>query len=319
MSLNDGVWQELQLPSKAECPKLFYSFDTQDNGFSLRLTDLMAIWTCSMSDDDILKVAASQHTSIDPSESATQLSVLISKLQQSLENGRNFLGRDSTAREPTVRLRTTLKLPAPLKPLTWIFVVKPQPAYELAEQILRPCLHEVSISKQKIDSLRQIIKEKDHVIGRLLERVESSGTDLTLIFPGITGLKTRKNRVTISEASRHVPGMAVFDNTRWQSQFSNDGYEGFDKLGLNNLVGGCEKCFVHTNEEHQDWIHDLPDSEKLDRINSAEASDSKAPPRSSTRRKRATAQLEDESTQSENDDFEVSCCFSHPSSFHSPN
>lgn len=258
-------WQELRLPSREECPKLFYSFHTSKDSFSLFLTDLISLWDCSLDKYDILAEAARQQTSIDPSESTHQFGLLLSKLRESLQdnNGQSVLARDSSHLSQNLLLRTKINLPRPLKPLNWIFRLEQKNASELAEQLLRPSLHEVSVSQDKIGSLQRIIKEKDHVISRLLDRIKTSGIDLGLDFPSFAVVSSRKGgQLSVADAKKHVPGMAEFDVKSWIKQFSNeDGYEGADRAGLRNLVKGCEKCFVHTREQHEDWISGLTTSD----------------------------------------------------------
>ncbi|KAL2426712.1 hypothetical protein ABEF95_012003 [Exophiala dermatitidis] len=299
-------WQELQLPSKRQCPKLFYSLSTENESITLLLTDLIGIWECILDRYDILAEASRQHTSIDPSASSDQFEVLLSKITKSLKDGNNVLlradGRDGN--NQVLRLRTSIQLPKPLRPLEWTFKLTPQPASELAERILRPNLHEVAVSQEKIASLLHIIKEKDHVISRLLDRIGSSAIDLSLIFPGITGVASRRagGHISVAEAKKHVPGMAAFDEKSWTKQFANDdGYEGADRTGLSNLVRGCEKCFVHTKAEHEDWIGSLPPADRLDAQKNRQSSPS--PATKSTSNKRGRDSGNDESTDSD-DDFE---------------
>lgn len=278
---------------------MFFKLSATDYAFQLILTDLMAIWQCASDKYDIIAEAARQHSSIDPSESDTQLKVLLSKLKQSLRKGNNRIAREVHNRSPQLTLNTTMDLPQPLRPLSWTFRLALQSASELAEQVLRPSLHEVSVSHKKIDFLQRTIKEKDHVISRLLERIGTSSLDMSLIFPGVTSLASRKGHVTVTEATKHVPGMAPFDDKAWIKHFaSNDGYDGSDGIGLDNLVSGCEKCFVHSRDEHEDWISELP---SFDLVQTGQGGIKSKPTK---------LPVSDDSTASE-DDFEV--CSARPS------
>ncbi|KIW89848.1 uncharacterized protein Z519_09277 [Cladophialophora bantiana CBS 173.52] len=263
-------WQELQTESRRRCPKLFYSFSTKKESLTLLLTDLISIWECSLDKYDILAAAARQQTSIDPSVSSDQFEILLSKIRKSLSDGENSINRDGRGNSQALLLRTKIALPRPLRPLEWTFTLDLRAASELAERILRPSLHEVFVSQNKINSLLGIIKDKDHVISRLLERVGNSAVDLSLVFPGITGFASRKGgHVSVADAKKHVPGMSSFDEKSWTTQFANnDGYEGADRTGLTNLVRGCEKCFVHTRAEHESWVKDLPSME-IQNLNAA--------------------------------------------------
>ncbi|EXJ62088.1 hypothetical protein A1O7_02521 [Cladophialophora yegresii CBS 114405] len=257
---SEGGWRELQTSSRRQCPKLFYQFSTSRESLTLLLTDLISIWETSLDSYDIKAAAARQHTTVDPSASDRQFEVLLSKLRQSLSDGENTITRGSEKSSQRLYLRTTIDLPRGLPPLDWTFTLEPQTSSELAERLLRPSLHEVAVSQSKISSLLSIVREKDHVISKLLDRIGNSAVDLSLVFPGIAGLASRKgSHVSVADAKKRVPGMADFDEEAWIKQFAtDDGYEGADRTGLGNLVRGCEKCFVHSRSEHESWVRDLP-------------------------------------------------------------
>ncbi|ETI20017.1 hypothetical protein G647_09032 [Cladophialophora carrionii CBS 160.54] len=292
-------WRELQTSSRRQCPKLFYQFSTTCESLTLLVTDLISIWETNLDSYDIKATAARQHTTIDPSASARQFEVLLSKLRHSLSDGDNTITRGSEKSSQTLHLRTTIDLPHPLKPLDWTFTLEPQTSSELAERILRPSLHEVAVSQSKINSLLSIVREKDHVISKLLDRIGNSAVDLSLVFPGIAGLASRKgSHVSVADAKKRVPGMAEFDEEGWIKQFANDdGYEGADRTGLSKLVRGCEKCFVHSKSEHDNWVKDLPTTTAMLR-GVKDGAQRKSPPMTSAKMK---SRPDNEST---DDEFE---------------
>jgi hypothetical protein len=294
-------WQELKTSLRRQCPKLFYQLSTREESLILLLTDLIGIWETSLDRYDILAAAARQHTSIDPSVSSKQFGVLLSKIGTSLTSGENSIIRGTDRNSQTLMLHTKSDLPRPLRPLEWTFTLDPQASSELAERILRPSLHEVAVSQSKIDSLLSTIKDKDHIITRLLDSIGSSAVDLSLVFPGIAGFASRKGgHVSVADAKKHIPGMAEFDKSVWTKQFANgDGYEGADRMGLGNLVRGCEKCFVHSKAEHENWVRELPTTNDVPQ-ESNEGDRHDSPAKESTKGK---ADMDDESTE---DEFEVS-------------
>jgi len=250
-------WQELTTNRKKQCPKLFYNYVTDENGYQLQFTDLIGLWTAKASAGDIRGYAKLTKTSIDP-ESTSQLRVLLQKLGQALAEGTNILKKEESSDSKAVLLETTLSLPRPLEPLEWQFHLEPQGAAEMAEQILRPCLYEASESSRKIEILIGTIEAKDRVISRLLEKIEGSSMDLSLIFPGITGARARKGQTSLSDAQRHVPGLREFKKNEWQESFSSDGgYASFEKAGLCRLEKGLADCKEHTKAQHDEWLHSL--------------------------------------------------------------
>jgi len=249
-------WQELKTDRKKQCPKLFYNYAADENGYQLQFTDLIALWTATATADDVRNRARDNRTSIDASQSS-QLPVLLKKLKESLAQGSNVLKKDLPSDSETVLLETTLILPRPLEPLEWHFILERQCSGEMAEHILRPCLYEASESMKKIDTLISTIEAKDRVISRLVEKIEASSMDLSLIFPGITGPRARKGQVTVKDAERHVPGLRKFYKREWQEVFKSDSdYANFETAGLFTLA--VEKCPKHTPQQHEKWLEKLP-------------------------------------------------------------
>ena len=255
-----------------QCPKLFYNFSASaKDGIKLLLTDLISLWRCSLPRSKIISSASEKHTSIDPSESTEQMKVFLDKLALALHSGTNKLAKDDnedTNLRPLV-LKSSIDLPKPLKPLEWTFTLWPQAASELAATILRPALHQLSMAQQKLDSVIEVVKDKDHVIERLLDRVAEKGVDMSLIFPTLTGTSKRGGSgVKVEEARKLVPGMKTFDRSAWEGGFKNNDLGEEAEAGLSKLVRGCEKCFVHSELDHAEsmssWVQKLPGAESLE-------------------------------------------------------
>ncbi|KAK5074282.1 hypothetical protein LTR64_006574 [Lithohypha guttulata] len=252
-------WEALSTASSRRCPKLFYKFAADEEGYELQITDITALWAAKFTAEEICDYARNSRASIDPSESTSQLKVLYEKLAESLRSGPNILKQDEKTECEAIFLQTILDLPRPLQPLRWEFYLESKGALDLAESILKPCLHQASLGLKKIDSLIDVIAAKDRALARLLEKIENSSIDLTLIFPGITGVRARKGQVTLKDAQKHVPGLAEFKRDHWSTLFDADSpYSDFESSGLSKLVAGNEKCPKHTPEQHQKWYRKLP-------------------------------------------------------------
>jgi XLF-Cernunnos, XRcc4-like factor, NHEJ component len=306
-------WIELkaqrQPRGRNQCPKLFYNYSASSKGgINLLLTDLISLWRSTLSPEDIISVAAEHRASIDPSESDEQMSIFQTKLGFALEGGKNKLTKapSTESENGTLLLRTNLDLPKPLKPLEWIFTLATESAAELAEYILRPTLHHLSTTQGKLELLIGVIKEKDHVIEKLLDRVADKGTDMSMIFPKLTGISKRgAGGVKVEDAKKLVPGMQRFSREEWEKDVESrkEGGEGSGMaadvslvLGLEELVKGCEKCFSHTKEEHEGWTSKLADGKSL------ETSQSGSLPNKSQSQTQNPSQLgKDSGTESENE------------------
>lgn len=240
---------------------------------SLTLTDLIGMWSCSLDATAIVDYARAHRTSIDPSESRSQYQILFQKLAQSLGSGTNTLYRRDDGGD-TLVMETQLELPSPLRPLIWRFELEIQSGTAISQHILRPCLHEATLSHSKLESLLDVIKTKDQIISKLVEKIESANLDFSLIFPGITGVRARKGQATLRDARRHVTGLSAFDIEKWDTKFGvEDGDFDFKQKGLANLMGGLEKCPGHDVDGHEKWLEDLDVFDQDDYLRMTNSSD----------------------------------------------
>ena len=263
MSLASTEWRQLTFLQRYEIPSLFYRFHPRQDAFTLHITDLVDIWDGSLNQNAIYVEASIQQSSIDPSDSSSQLKVLILKMEEALANGKNALAMGQVNRNRSFRLHTQIALPPPLKALSWTFNLSQQDSGSLSRHLLLPALRECLIQTRKLQALEGIIKEKDHVISRLLDKVESSGMDLSIIFPGISGLRSRKRNVSIAEASNHVPGMGAFQRDTWTKQFYKKGED--CSAGLAGLLNGSTVDDVEKQFQkhfHSRWTSCLPQLEE---------------------------------------------------------
>jgi XLF-Cernunnos, XRcc4-like factor, NHEJ component len=250
-------WLRLPLGKTKNVPHLFYNFATTTTGFRLLITDLVSLWSCTLERNEIIEEARNQQCSIDPSESSAQFKTLISKFHKSLRDGENALANSRTKGERNFELQTSIDLPAPLRPFRWTFFLDGLDPFDLAEHIILPTLIELSESTQKLESLFQVIKDKDHVIAKLLDKIEGSAIDLSHIFPGITGLKSKKNHMSVSEASKYVPGMATFDKSVWGSDNSDKQRNSY---GVSSLSKSLNQLVAANtlNLPSREWTARLP-------------------------------------------------------------
>ena len=208
-------WHILRLSNEVPPTPLFFLYDRSNKWVKLYVTDLIALWGTAFDQKCLVEESRFQKPSIDPQEQYDSFCV---KLGESFTTGFNRIQKaipDGSVDE--LKLSTKLQLPKPLKPLEWTFELR-RDLTTFADQISISVLEALLQDEEHQRSLLKIIKEKDHVISKLLDKIEASGIDLGLIFPGISGSKSRKSQVSLKEASRHVPGIAAFDLTQWTKQ-----------------------------------------------------------------------------------------------------
>lgn len=214
-------WTPLKLSTlKSETPPLLVKYEFGLLHYSIYLSDLTCIWMESLERRQIVKRALNVDTSIDPSESGDQLQLLLQNIQKALdgtEGATLSLSKAGTTQQ--LILRTTTPLPGALKPLVWPIHLVSAQQHLLTTELLQPCLSQQFFAKAQIVSLIQLLKDKDHVITRLTEKMQSDGTDLSKIFPGASILRSGVKSHFRESASKLVKGLGEFDDEQWRKAF----------------------------------------------------------------------------------------------------
>src|SRR5579862_2354312 len=184
-----------------------HSIDTK-TGYNVYLTDLACVWSEALGRRQIIARGLEEDTSIDPSEDASQLKILLEKVRMALEGAEGtFLELLPRKGGDGLVLRANAVLPSPLKPLVWQIYLDPSPPQVLTEQLVLPLLGHQLALRGEVEALIEQVKSKDHVIGKLMDKVELSGMDLGSIFPGIVGLNTGKKGDRREKAGKLVRGL----------------------------------------------------------------------------------------------------------------
>ena len=213
-------WEPFPLSTTSDGPSLFLLRSFTPTSYSVYMTDLINVWGESLSKDQICDRAEDSNSSIDPSTDDSQLSILLGKLDTGLIGG----SEDNVAVELDVRqsgttctlqISTKEVLEAPLAPLIWRFRLKSMNKREFSELVLLPSLAVNSVLSRQVDSLLEVIKEKDVAVQRMLEKMENLKIDMSTVFPGYkkTNLGQGKTR-----------GLVEFKENLWREN-----------------IGGCDE------------------------------------------------------------------------------
>ncbi|RMZ92135.1 hypothetical protein DV736_g627, partial [Chaetothyriales sp. CBS 134916] len=226
----------------------------QGSLFAVVIAIVALLWQCNLTKADINSKAAEQHCSIDPSESADQMNVFLCKLEQSLETGKNHLIRAAGSESDELCFSTRISLPHPLAPLSFSFKLGLSSPSLLSRTIVQPALATISTLQSQLSSLERHIKDKDHVISKLLDRIKSQSIDMSMIFPTLTGAGGRNGIVTVEMAKKRITGMEAFDHESWARQF--DGLNG-EPVRVAELLNGVQSESSGKDVD-EDWTHHLP-------------------------------------------------------------
>jgi hypothetical protein len=234
-------WKLLDLGRLADAhmPPLLISKSFEADSYTIHLTDLTHIWSESLDHDGIVGRAEEESTSIDPSDSS-QLQILLEKLGLALSSGPNttlslHIPSSPGRARPIISLNLTIKLPGGLAPLVWPIHLSAAPQSVLTSQLTVPLLLAQHARVSEIEGLKEVVREKDHVIQKLLDRLETQGTDVGQVFPQATGRGGRK--VDRKQAEEKVRGLGPFDMEAWRKRLGGERIQDRGQLVENVFTG----------------------------------------------------------------------------------
>lgn len=193
--------------------------DIARSTYVLHVTNLRHVWSESLDAKQIRLRAADLGTSIDPSEDAEQLTILLEKLKAAFEGCEGSVLHVMEGEDDQLRIKLFTPLPAGLAPLQWTLHLKRQPEEAVRNDVLRPLLGASYLQKIQIRHLTALLVEKDAAITKVLDKLESSNVDIHSIFPNIPKGKVKgrnSKKVTSREQlALRIPGLATFDLSAW--------------------------------------------------------------------------------------------------------
>jgi hypothetical protein len=251
-------WKPLKFSAYAgtHLPPLLISATFALDSYSIHLTDLTHIWSESLTKRAIIRRSQEENTSIDPSD-GDQFKIFLDKLKLGLEGGKDTtlaLTITADADRPSLILNITTNLPGGLAPLEWPVRLAAAPQSVLASQLTLPLLRAQQVRIREIAALAEVLKEKDHVIQKLADKLEEQGTELGQVFPQAAGKVGRK--VDRKRAEERVKGLGVFDMQTWRKGLSHE-----EAQDTAQLIG---EIFTGDNTEALQANNGVPLSEEQD-------------------------------------------------------
>jgi hypothetical protein len=220
------TWQPLKLAKSASAhlpPLLISATFDRNSSYTIYLTDLTHIWSESLSRKQIVRRSQDEKTSIDPSDDEDNLRQLLEKIRSGLDGEKNTtaaLTINADDDRPSLTLSLMVKLPAGIVPLEWPIQLSAAPQAALTQQLILPLLEAQHTRFLETASLVEVLREKDHVIQKLLDRLEAQNTEFGEVFPQAAGKAGRK--IDRRKAEERVKGLAPFDIGTWRSENRSD-------------------------------------------------------------------------------------------------
>ncbi|RDW76018.1 hypothetical protein BP5796_06839 [Coleophoma crateriformis] len=221
------TWRPLFFPRSDEntVPTLLISTEFSSTSYNILLTDLTYIWGESLSQSAIACRTRDEGTVIELDDEGED-----ENLQPFLQRIKGATdGRDGTTltltvaigdvqhAAPALSLRVTAEMEG-LGTLEWPIKLSCMPQHSLASELLLPVIQAQHTLKKEEASLLEMLREKDHVIQKLVDKLEAQGADLGQVFPGAAGKSGRKS--TRAWAEERIKGLAPFDAKTWRKDTS---------------------------------------------------------------------------------------------------
>lgn len=222
-------WDLLALPSTfIDVPPLLANFHPGPAGYTILLTDLTRIWSETLDRRDVIRRAFQEDTSIDPSEDSHQFQILLDKVRGALSGHGGSIFELRHLEDRKLVLRVSSPLPAPLRQLQWSLFLSPADPTLLTTELVVPLLEGYAQQARRVESLLAHLKDKDHVIIKLVDKLDSSGVDVSTVFLNAASLKTGKKALSWDLAGKAVKGLRPFNEQEWRH-----GLESSQRLGMN--------------------------------------------------------------------------------------
>ena len=249
-------WQRLHL-SQQGIPPLLFQYTWTRQAYEIHITDLTYIWSERLPRKAITKRAEEDATTIDPGEDQEQLDVLLEKIGEALQKGNESAILSSGAQTNSLEITTTTKLPSPLKPLKWSLKLSKEPLSSLTNTLLLPLLREEAEWESRQRLLLNQIKQKDYVLGKLFDKMETLGVDLGSIFPSAAGSRMSRKAITRSEAAKFVKGVAPFEEQTWLAERGLSHRVGLATNLLHEISESGDSHALDTLTQSHEWWHHL--------------------------------------------------------------
>ncbi|KAK0735185.1 XRCC4-like factor-domain-containing protein [Lasiosphaeria miniovina] len=202
------------LPAAAHgIPSLLVSTVFTAESYNIHLTDLANVWVECMDRKPIVKRGLVEDTSIDPTDGPDQIRKMLELLRAAFDvsdpdhaSTSLSLSLAKDGDDSSLVIHITCILPKPLKPFRWPMHLKKCPQSTLATELMLP-LVEVHLTRMRqIEDLVSVLREKDSIITRLIDKLEATGTGLEHVFNSLSG----KRKVTRAAAEGKIKGLAPF-------------------------------------------------------------------------------------------------------------
>ena len=218
------MWKPLKLAMQEDrTAPLLVKREFGPSNYAIYLTDLTHLWSESLDRKQIIRKALELNTSIDPSEDASQMQLFLRHVKEALEGAsQTFVRLTGMDDSNKLLLNISVILPSPLPLLEWPIDTTRMSQESFTCHVMLPSLGQTWSLRAQVISLLDNLREKDNVIQKLTDRMQSDGTDFSKIFPSAASVKSRSRVDAKDAAAKVVKGLAVFNECEWQERLSEN-------------------------------------------------------------------------------------------------
>lgn len=257
-------WKPLGISNTTEdTPPLVLQHKFTSTGYIISISDFSYIWQEHLDRRGIIHRALNENTSIDPSEDASQLKILLQKIQDALDGGAKSSIQLLSAKGEDLVLQTRSNLPAPLHSLVWHVQLHRLAPENTGLELSLPLVQRVHQLNLQQDELIRHLHEKDHVITKLLDKLESIGADVTDVFPGAAGVKSSRKTGIRDAAAQYVKGLGKFDHKQWEKEVAEAGEVDSNETAVLSVFSKPLQSGPHSTRStsYTGWYRSLKESE----------------------------------------------------------
>lgn len=238
------AWLPLKLPSEDRHPPFLVKSDFGINSYTIYVTDLVHMWKEELQRKEIVKRSIEDSTSIDASEDASQMTQLLDKLKSGIE------GREKTsskiqgysAGNKDLKMKVTVELPGGMDPLVWTLRLTHCTPDELSAELTLPLLHSYGQKVDAVENLVAQLHDKDHIIQKMVDKIETMGAELGHIFAAAASKKGAK--ATRQWQESRVRGLAPFRGL----ECKKEGFDAAARLLSTGTADGEQKPSLPARE-----------------------------------------------------------------------
>ncbi|KAL9132251.1 MAG: hypothetical protein Q9217_000055 [Psora testacea] len=181
--------------------------------------NLTHVWTDSLDRRSIIQRAFAINTSIDPSEDAGQMRLLLSSIQKALDGEPGTdIEFSSSKHGRRISIQLSTPLPASLPSLRWETSLQRCPQSTVTTKLIIPLLTDQLTAKAEKTSLLQQLKDKDIAISKMINQMQADGSDMSKVFPGTVSARFGNKANIRQTIGRSIKGVAEFDENLWQNR-----------------------------------------------------------------------------------------------------